>query len=224
MLAFRKAVEEGADGIELDIHLSEDNEIMIHHDESLLRTTGRDALISSYKRSELEKINAGKDHGFTPIPSLEEYIDYIKDKKIVTNIELKTAPLYYPGIEEKAISMVAGAGLLDAVIFSSFNWLSISLVKKIAPEAKAGLLISPRLYNMGPLLKEEKIDYFHPDFSTVSEKMVENLHVHGIGINVWTLDEEEDIEWMAGLAVDGIITNCPDRAIRIVRGKRGKGL
>jgi len=97
MLAFEKALEAGADGIELDIHLSKDGEVMIIHDEALKRTAGHPGAVSDYKRSELEKISAGKTQndsfGFTPIPSLEEYLSFMaqhKDK--FTNIELKTAP------------------------------------------------------------------------------------------------------------------------------------
>ena len=107
MLSFQKAVEYGADGIELDVHLSKDGELMIIHDESLKRTTGIDGFVFDYTRSELERINAGKtkndEFGFTPIPSLEEYLSMIKGTGLYTNIELKTAPVCYPGIEEKTI-------------------------------------------------------------------------------------------------------------------------
>ena len=72
MLAFRKAVEAGCDGIELDVHLSKDGEVMIIHDEALKRTSGMNGAVSEWTRSELEKISAGKtfndDYGFTPIP------------------------------------------------------------------------------------------------------------------------------------------------------------
>ena len=110
MLAFRKAYEAGADGIELDVHLSKDGEVMIMHDESLERTTGVGKLLAECTRAELERINAGKtkddSFGFTPIPSLEEYLSWVKDTGLYTNIELKTAPLYYPGIEEKTLDLI----------------------------------------------------------------------------------------------------------------------
>ena len=112
MLAFRKAAMAGADGIELDVHLSKDGEVMIIHDEKLGRTCGLDGVVSDYTRTELEKINAGKTKderfGFTPIPSLDEYLEFAKEEGIVTNIELKTAPVSYPDIEEKVLALVEG--------------------------------------------------------------------------------------------------------------------
>ena len=129
MLSFRKAVEAGADGIELDVHLSRDGEVMIMHDEALKRTAGREGYIWDYTRAELEGISAGKtkddSYGFTPVPSLEEYLSMIKPTGLYTNIELKTAPVYYPGIEEKTLELVSRFGLLDRIIFSSFNWLLV---------------------------------------------------------------------------------------------------
>ena len=135
MLSFEKAVENGADAIELDVHLSKDGEVMIIHDEALARTTGRDGFVFDYTRSELEKISAGKTKddkfGFTPIPSLEEYLAMIKDTKLYTNIELKTAPVYYPGIEEKTLDLVRRFSLEDRILYSSFNWLSVLRMKDL---------------------------------------------------------------------------------------------
>lgn len=221
MLSFSKAVEAKADGIELDIHFSKDGEIMIQHDEAMRRTSGLDGFIFDYTRSELEKINAGSlfdnRFGFTPIPSFEEYLDFVKDKKIVTNIELKTAPVYYDGIEERAVDMVYRAGLEDSVIFSSFNWLSIVRLHKIAPELPVALLIDQRLYNMGPLFKREGISYFHPSYGTIDMDSVKDMRSNGVGINVWTVNDEADIITALNLKVDGIITNYPDRVRRLAK-------
>lgn len=221
MLSFSKAVEAKADGIELDIHFSKDGEIMIQHDEAMRRTSGLDGFIFDYTRSELEKINAGSlfdnRFGFTPIPSFEEYLDFVKDKKIVTNIELKTAPVYYEGIEERAVDMVYRQGLEDSVIFSSFNWLSIVRLHKIAPELPVALLIDQRLYNMGPLFKREGISYFHPSYGTIDMDSVKDMRSNGVGINVWTVNDEADIITALNLKVDGIITNYPDRVRRLAK-------
>ena len=103
MLSFQKAVEHGADGIELDVHLSKDGELMIIHDESLKRTTGVDGFVFDYTRSELERINAGKtkndEFGFTPIPSLEEYLSMIKGTGLYTNISAVLTPVDTEGNE-----------------------------------------------------------------------------------------------------------------------------
>ena len=159
----------------------------------------------------LEKQNNRLSYAFLPVPSFEEYLDFIKDKKIVTNVELKTAPVYYDGIEEKAIDMIYKAGVEKNIIFSSFNWLSIVRAREIAPEIPSALLIEQRLFKMGPLFSKSGISYFHPYYLTVDENMVKDMHSNGVGVNAWTVDNESDILSMLSCKVDGIITNAPDK-------------
>ena len=220
MIAFRKAYEAGADGIELDVHLSRDGEVMIMHDESLKRTAGMDSLLMEHTRAELESISAGKtkddSYGFTPIPSLEEYLSWVKDTGLYTNIELKTAPLYYPGIEEKTIALVRRFSLEDRIIFSSFNWLSVIRARQIAPEIVSGFLIeSPRIHNIGNLIRNTGMECYHPAFSLLSDGAVRELRENGVRINVWTVNSEDEIRKCMEWGVDGLITNYPERAIAL---------
>lgn len=220
MLSFEKALEEGADGIELDIHLSKDGEVMVIHDEALRRTTGLDGLVGDYTRAQLEKINAGKTQGdafgSTPIPSLEEYLSMMAGHRDrITNIEIKTAPIYYPHIEEKALALVERFGLEENVIWSSFNWLSIVKMKMLAPEMEAGLLAgATKLYNIESLIADLDIEYFHPAYSILDENIVSAFKKSGVGINVWTVNEESEIVKCIEWKIDGIITNYPDRVIK----------
>lgn len=223
MLAFEKAIEIGSDGIELDVHLSADGEVMVIHDESLERTAGVKGAVSDYKRSELERISAGKtkedSYGFTPIPSLEEYLCFMKDKSAITNIELKTAPVYYPGIEEKTLALVDSFGLRDRVVFSSFNWMSALRIKTLAPEIPCGLLHEfIKIFNQASLIKTNGFEYFHPGFKLVDDSIVEDCKKHGVGLNIWTVNEEEDIRKCQAWDINGVITNHPDLALRIIRG------
>ena len=222
MLAFTKAIEEGADGIELDVHLSRDGEVMIIHDEALKRTTGLSGVVSDYTRAELEKISAGKTKedafGFTPIPSLEEYLTFMSEHKDkVTNIELKTAPVYYPLIEEKTLDLVDRFSLRDNIIWSSFNWLSVLKMKKLAPEMEAGLLFEGMsLYNMAPLFKEFNLEYFHPSFENLTPEIVKGFKEGSVGLNVWTVNDEEKIKKCLSWDINALITNYPDRALSIL--------
>ena len=222
MLAFKKAAEVKADGIEMDVHLSKDGEVMVIHDEALIRTTGKEGIVSDYKRSELEKISAGKtkndSFGFTPIPSLEEFLDFLKDTDLMVNIELKTAPVFYPTLEEKTLGLVKRFGLENRVIFSSFNWLSIMLLKKLAPEIPGGLLIgNPKIKNIGYAIKETGFDAYHPDFALLDDEAVKELQANKVAINVWTVNKEEDMKKCQKWGVDGLITNHPDLAIKLSR-------
>lgn len=219
MLAFRKAMEEGADGIENDVHLSKDGEVMIIHDESLARTAGVDSMVWDLTRSELERISAGRTqqdrYGFTPIPSLDEYLTFMEEHRDkVTNIELKTAPVYYPGIEEKVLELVRRHGLEENVIYSSFNWLSVVKMKRMDPTCKVGLLFSGmRLYHLGPIMRQLDIDCYHPDFNDMDGGLVKALQSEGRLVNMWTVNETLDIRNAIEWGVDGIITNHPLRVL-----------
>ena len=223
MLAFRKAIEIGADGIELDVHLSKDGQVMIIHDEALKRTTGLDGVISDYTRAELEKISAGKtkndEFGFTPIPSLEEYLAFMAEHKDkFTNIELKTAPVYYPEIEEKTLELVRKFDLEKNIIYSSFNWLSVERMQRLGTISETGLLFSGmKLYNQAHIIKSLGINYFHPDFNDLTDEIVKSYLDNKVGLNVWTVNEIEDMKVCLSWDIDGLITNFPDRAISIAR-------
>lgn len=223
MLAFKKAIEIGADGIELDVHLSKDGQVMIIHDEALKRTTGLDGVISDYTRAELEKISAGKtkndEFGFTPIPSLEEYLAFMAEHRDkFTNIELKTAPVYYPEIEEKTLELVRKFDLEKNIIYSSFNWLSIERMQRLGTISETGLLFSGmKLYNQAHIIKSLGINYFHPDFNDLTDVIVKSYLDNKVGLNVWTVNEIEDMKVCLSWNIDGLITNFPDRAISIAR-------
>lgn len=223
MLAFKKAIEVGADGIELDVHLSKDGQVMIIHDEALKRTAGVDGVVSDYTRAELEKISAGKtkndEFGFTPIPSLDEYLAFMAEHKDkITNIELKTAPVYYPGIEEKTLELVRKYDLENNVIYSSFNWLSIERMQRLKTLSQTGLLFSGmKLYNQAHIIKALGINYFHPDFNDLTDEIVKSYLDEKVGLNVWTVNEIEDMKVCLSWNIDGLITNYPDRALSIVR-------
>ncbi len=221
MLSFIKAAEAGADGIELDVHLSRDGEVMIMHDESLERTAGMKKLLMECTRAELEKTNAGRTKddafGFTPVPSLEEYLSWVKDTGLYTNIELKTAPVYYPGIEEKTIRLIQRFSLEDRIIFSSFNWLSVIRARELDPDIRSGFLIaSPRIVNIGSLIHSIGMEYYHPDYSLLSDSAVSELKASSCGINAWTVNDDECIRKCLAWDVDGLITNYPERARKIV--------
>jgi len=222
MLAFRKAAEIKADGIELDVHLSKDKEVMIIHDEALIRTTGKSGAVSDYTRSELERISAGKTKedvfGFTPIPALEEFLDFLAGTDLMVNIELKTAPVYYPGLEEKTLSLVKRFKLEDRVIFSSFNWLSVMKLKELAPSIPGGLLIElPRIRNIGYQIHDLKLQAYHPDYALLDDEAVSELHANAVDINVWTVNDEAKMKQCQKWDVAGLITNNPDLAIKLFR-------
>ena len=131
MLAFQKVAEETvADGIELEIQLTKDGEIVIMHDEMLDRTTNGSGWLKAHTLEELKMLSVGVNvKGFFPrqtIPALREYFTWLKTTKLITNIELKTSYFEYEGIEEKLIAMVKEFGLEDQIWYSSFNHYTVA--------------------------------------------------------------------------------------------------
>lgn len=215
MLSFRKAEEAGADGIEMDVHLSSDGECMVIHDEALRRTTGAPGVVSDYKRSELERLDAGYIKGgpSCPVPSLEELLDWIAPTSLMLNIELKTAPVCYPGLEEKVLSLVSRFSMEERVIYSSFNWLSVWRIKQLMPEARTGLLLdSLPMKDIGAQMREIGVEAYHPGYRLLSDAAVRELKGAGREINVWTVDKDDEVLKCLEWGIDGLITNNPENS------------
>lgn len=110
MLAFKKAVEAGCDGIETDLHMTRDGIIVICHDETIDRTTNGSGFINDYSYEELCKFDAGIKFGEEfekeKIPAIDEFLDYVRDKSLLINLELKNDVIHYGELEKKVIEKV----------------------------------------------------------------------------------------------------------------------
>ena len=220
MLAFRKAIEAGADGIELDIHESLDGQLVIIHDENLVRTTGIDGIVSDFTLAELTRTRASRtksDAFDTPIPSFEEFCEFASNGSFITNVEIKTNNQWYQDIERKAIDMVRAYGLQDRIIFSSFNWISVMRARQLAPEIPCGFLYDGNKHlHLAPQTKDAGIQFMHPDFALLNDAIVAECRENGIGLNVWTINEESQMRRLIDWDVDSAITNHPDMCLRLL--------
>lgn len=167
---------------------------------------------------ELSRLDASyifKDCGFQKIPTLREYLELVKDADIITNYELKTGVFEYEGIEQKVYDMVKEYGLLDKTIISSFNHYSILRMKAIDPSVKCGMLEESWLINAGAYVASTGVECFHPIFNNMTPENIAEVKSHGLEINTWTVNEEEDIREMFKAGVDAVIGNYPDRVNKI---------
>ncbi|MCR5310554.1 MAG: glycerophosphodiester phosphodiesterase [Lachnospiraceae bacterium] len=221
LLAFKKAVEAGCDGIELDVHLTKDGEVVVIHDETVDRTTDGTGFVADKTLEELKKLDASfkfkGQYGINPVPTLREYFDLIKDTGIITNIELKTGINTYPGIEKKTLEIIDEYGLRDRIIISSFNHYSVMRMKELAPDMEYGFLTESWIIDFAEYTKKLGCEYVHPIFKAVTDDFASECKKAGIGINTWTVNEEKDIRRMISLGVHAVIGNFPDRAGRILR-------
>jgi len=215
--AFSLAVEQKADYIELDVHLSKDTEIVVAHDELLDRVSGGTGYINDHTLNELKALNFGKLYpGVTcRIPTLAEVFDLVKPSNLNLNIEMKTIDRMYPELPGKLLALAAEFGMQDRIIYSSFNHYSLLQIKQGgSSSAKIGLL-----YNMGMVdpwvyAKHIKADAIHPHYSIIAAlpETVIRCHENNIQVNAWTADDSKIIGLLLKCGVDGIITNKPDIA------------
>lgn len=226
MLAFRKAVETECDGIELDVQLTKDGVPVIIHDETTKRTANRPGFVRDFTLTELQRFDASNgfdgSFGFNPIPTLQEYFEYIKDKNVFTNMELKNGVFRYEGMEEKVIDLIRKFGITEKVMFSSFNHHSMALCKKLAPEIKCAFLTSCWQIDAGAYAEQNGIDFINPHFPFVTEENLQEMNRHHIGAQVWTVDKEEDMQRLVDMDVYAIITNRPDTLKKLLDQKAAK--
>lgn len=223
MIAFKKALECGVDGIELDVQLTKDGEVVIIHDETIDRTTTGKGFVVDYTYEELEKFDASfkfKDLGFNKIPTLREYFQLVKDYDIVTNVELKTGINEYLGIEEKVWELIKEYNLEEKVIISSFNHFSVMRMKKIAPQLKYGFLSEDWIIDAGKYTHSHGVQCYHPRFNNLVPDVIKELKKYNLDINTWTVNLEEDMRYLYSNNIDVIITNYPELAQEIKNRQR----
>lgn len=213
--AFEKAVEMKADGVELDIQLSKDGEIVVIHDEWIDRVTEGKGEVRQYTLAELKRFHANRtfpEFQEARIPTLAEVYELLKPTNLTINVELKTGVFFYPGIEEKVLKLTKEMGMEDRIWYSSFNHYTVKRLKEKNPEAKTGILYADGIYGIGEYAEMLNADALHPAlYNVLYPDMVEECHSRGKKIHVWTVNEVSYIQKMLELGVDAIIGNYPDR-------------
>jgi len=232
LAAFREAVRMGADGVELDVHLSADGVPVVIHNINVDATTGGTGLVNKMSVAQLKELDAAA-HFKSPhsdaahqnaafsgerIPTLEEVFAEVGQQTLI-NIELKDQGGRAEGLEAAVVEVVRRMEMQERVWFSSFKPYALVEARKHAPEIPCGLLYGP--LNMGarllaPVTPHEAL---HPYFPLVSEASVTRAHGRGLRVAVWTLDDEQVARQFADWGVDVIITNEPDKLLAALTPK-----
>ena len=220
--AFSLAVEQKADSIELDVHLSKDGHVVVAHDERLERVSNGTGLINDYTLEELKLLDFGKllpervpGQPVFRIPTLAEVYALIKPSILTVNVELKTTELLYPGLPEKLLALAHEYAIEERVMYSSFNHYSLMEIKKLNPAAKIGLLYQLGMVDPWVYAKYVQAQAIHPYYYVVAAlpETVVKCHDNDIMVNVWTVDDPQAIKLMIQCGVDAIITDKPDLAV-----------
>ncbi len=193
--AFKKALELGFGGIELDVHLSKDGYLVVCHDETVDRTTNGKGRIKDLKLEEIKRLDAGSwfDKSFAgeQIPTLEEVFMLFADRHFVFNLELKSGIIFYPEIERKLVAFLQELHCIDRVIVSSFNHYSLVTINKLDEEIKTGMLYYEVLVKPWEYAQQLKVYSLHPFHHTVTEEMIAESSKHGFKVIPFTVNEKD---------------------------------
>jgi len=200
---FRKAVEIGCHGVELDVRLTSDGQLAVIHDATLERTTNGKGAVIDCTMPELKTLNAG--YGQT-IPTLAEVFKLLKGSPINIQIELKG-----PNTEEPAAELVREWGFEERVTFTSFFHHRVLRIKNKYPEVTTGILVSCNPVRPLDLLQSAEADNLHVNHSRIDSILVENMQLTAGKLIAWgNIVETGVIERLIKLKVDTIGSDRPD--------------
>lgn len=221
MEAFASALSVGADGLELDVHLTSDGQIVVTHDESVERVsngTGRvvDQTLSQLRAYSFDKTHPGAAPG-AKIPLLSEVLELVQPTSASINIEIKSGVVLYEGIEKAVLSLVRSFHMQERIFYSSFNHFSLMTVKQLEPSARIGLLYSAAMVDPAHYAAHIGAQAIHPFYpSCFAPGVMEGCIQRGIAVHPWTVDDPTTMKKLAAVGVQALITNDPARALSTV--------
>lgn len=215
--SFELAIEQGADGVELDVHLTKDGELAVIHDERVDRTTDGKGFVKDFSMDELKKLDAknGMDEfANARIPTLGEVYGLLARTKMTVNVEIKTDIMEYPHICDKLLVLEDKYRMNGRILYSSFNHYTMMEMLRLRPEARTGLLYMSIMASPWNYAQKQGAAALHPHFITFSKTpdMAVNCIRRGIDVNIWTVDDPIWIKRLSDLGVTSLITNKPDLA------------
>lgn len=219
MISFEEAIRAGADGIELDVHLTKDGIPVVIHDEKINRTTDGTGYVKDLTYEELKTYNAAKDFPEITerqvIPSLEEVLSFAAASKIlfIVNIELKNDIVDYPGLEEKVIEMITQFQLEQRVILSSFNHYSLMKCMKMNPQIETAVLYMEGLYQPYEYAKKLGARSIHPVLHAAKTDIIQLSEQSGISVRPFTVNEEEAMLQLFESGCTAFFTDFPEKAL-----------
>jgi glycerophosphoryl diester phosphodiesterase len=218
MPAFEMAARMGADGIETDVHLTIDDEMVVCHDDILDRVSNGTGPICEKTLAQLRLLDfSAVRTGYQDVRilTLQELLVFAKEKGLFVNIEMKYSGNRWDETNEKTAAIAKQYGMEDRIIYSSFKAEPLLKLKKMV-HSKVALLYGQLIEKPWDLALEKGFDALHPHYIRIYEQqMVQQCRETGIMLNPWTIDEPADIRATLEIGVDAVITNKPDIALQI---------
>ena len=215
LAAFRLAMLQGADGVELDVWRCATGEVVVIHDEDARRTAGAPLQISAAPLAELRALDAGAWKGAAfageRIPLLAEVLEALP--AAVVNVELKSRGRD-PGLAAAVATIIREARAERRVVVSSFDYRLVAAFRSAAPELPVGLLFEgghPWRLRTALATARLRPASLHPDRALVTPRRAARWRVRGLAVAAWTVDDPAEVARLARAGVTALITNAPGR-------------
>jgi glycerophosphoryl diester phosphodiesterase len=229
--SFVAAISCGADGVELDVHLSSDKVPVVCHDPDVVAVSGERIAVRNAPWSELSDTDVVMGGKRGRLCRLEEVLDATGDHLV--DIELKDLPLGAPEMASSPVgeivaSVVRDRGGIGRVLLSSFYLPHLQQAQKIAPEIPRGWLLPPSVKpsDVAEMASAEGMSYLLPHTSAIPqsghelESLVDAAHEKGLSLIYWTVNDPEVSQRLAAAGAAGVITDDPESTIEALRGRR----
>ncbi|HAT76029.1 MAG TPA: glycerophosphodiester phosphodiesterase [Flavobacterium sp.] len=203
VVSFQKAIELNVDGIELDVHLSSDGEIIVIHDETIDRTTNGKGFVNQLTTLDLKKYE---------IPTLIEVLELINQNCFI-NIELKGNGTAKPVVDLISHYIADKNWISTDFLVSSFDWKMLEEVHLVNPKIRIGVLTEESISAALAFAKKIKAFSIHPDYRLLSKENVALMQENGFEVYAWTVNSNSAIQKIKSFNVNGIISDFPDRIL-----------
>lgn len=235
--AFDHGLSFGADGLELDVHLSRDGVVVVHHDEALERTTDARGPVSAFTAEELERVDAG--HWFTSTPDLAEprypfrgrgigvprlraVLQRYRDARLIVELKVPDAELARRTVDE-----IRQAGAIERVVLGSFYWQALNAARRYEPRIPTGAAREETRWALyrsrvrWPLGRTRYREFQVPvkagSTTIVTPRFIAHAHRAGLPVRVWTVNDPAEMEQLLSWGADSVISDRPDLAVAAVK-------
>lgn len=221
LLSFEKALEMGADGIELDVHFSKDGQIVVFHDFELDRMTGAEGYIFEKTYEELKALKIIEFSHEGSIPTLEMVLELLvktqisQKRDLYLNVEYKAGSSLYKGIEKATVDLCLKYLPKEQVIFSSFDHFALVAVKSYDETLLTGVLNTAAMVDPWEYVQKLKADFYHPYYLTLTPEVLGSYQQNDLKISPYTVNDLKIAKQLKEAGVYGIITDIPDQILKV---------
>lgn len=220
LAAFRAAAALPIDGVELDVHLTKDGEVVVIHDEKINRTTNGKGYVKDMTLEELKQYDAGswfsEEWGGERVPTLDEVFEIYEGTSHRLNIEIKSDIFPYDGLVEKVLTIANNRGMADRLLLSSFNHEDVRHICR-ETEVKSAILASQiyvDIYDYARVIGTKQV---HVSLPGAFRKMTTDALIKGAIVYVYTVNKLEYAEQLKEIGIHGIFTDYPERMLEALK-------